>query len=60
MSRSEAGTVTENAGHVGKSRQIANGKVSAGAEKRVAAVQVFYPELVKVGKSLRIFIQQQS
>ena len=49
--RSAIGRVTENTGDVGKLRQTANGTVSAGAEKRAAAAQMFYPELAKVGKA---------
>ena len=51
--RSAIGRVTENTGDVGKLRQTANSTVSAGAEKRAAAAQMFYPELVKVGNSTK-------
>src|SRR5712691_3386638 len=50
--RSGPGRVTENTGDVGKLRKTANGTVSAGAGKRAAVAQMFYPELAKVGKFL--------
>ena len=49
--RSGPGRVTENTGDVGKLRQTANGTVSAGAGKRAAVAQMFYPELAQVGKT---------
>jgi Tfp pilus assembly protein PilF len=50
--RSATGRFTENTGDVGKLRKTANGTVSGGAEKRAAAVQMFYPKLAQVGKRI--------